>query len=66
VVESGRNGYVAPAGAVDRVAEALLRARRLDDGGLATRCRESVRRFSMVETARRYRALFEKLVGGVR
>ncbi len=66
VVENGWNGYVTPAGAVERVAEALLRARYLDDGGLATRCRESVRSFSMVETARRYRALFGKLVGGER
>ena len=66
VVQNGWNGFRTPAGAVDRLAEALLRARRLDDGGLATRCRESVRRFSMVETARRYRGLFEKLVGGER
>jgi glycosyltransferase involved in cell wall biosynthesis len=66
VVKNGWNGYVTPAGAVERVAEALLRARHLDDDGLATRCRESVRSFSMPETARRYRALFRKLVGGER
>jgi glycosyltransferase involved in cell wall biosynthesis len=62
VVRDGWNGYLAPAGAIERVADALRRVGRLEDGTLAARCRESAQGFSIARTAQRHLELFRSLI----
>ncbi len=67
VVEDGRHGYLRPVGDVDGMAAAALRL--LEDRALWTRfsasCRErAVREFPTAALVARYRALYEKTLGG--